>query len=115
MTKDILKPAGRDPNASFTLSTKALDALRAGNKIEAIKIIREATGVGLAEAKSIVEEIEKALPSVPPSAAGARASSAPLRSDTGLAPGEVARSGGAGKWLVLLVVVAVALVAAFFY
>jgi ribosomal protein L7/L12 len=109
------KPAGRDPNASFTLSTEALDALRGGNKIEAIKIIREATGVGLAEAKSIVEEIEKALPSVPSSAAGARATSAPLRAGTGLAPGEVARTGGPGKWLVLLVVVAAALFAAFFY
>jgi ribosomal protein L7/L12 len=109
------KPAGRDPNASFTLSTEALDALRSGNKIEAIKIIREATGVGLAEAKSIVEEIEKALPSMPSSTATARATSAPLGASTGLAPGEVARTGGPGKWLVLFVVVAAALAAAFFY
>ncbi|NJN97033.1 MAG: hypothetical protein HC875_24520 [Anaerolineales bacterium] len=32
--------------------------LQQGNKIEAIKIYREATGVGLAEAKAAVEAIE---------------------------------------------------------
>ena len=33
-------------------------ALRAGNKIEAIKLCREATGLGLAEAKDFVERLE---------------------------------------------------------
>ncbi len=37
------------------------EALRRGNKIEAIKIYRELTGVGLAEAKQAVEEIETRL------------------------------------------------------
>lgn len=37
------------------------DALRAGNKIEAIKIYREATGFGLKEAKDEVEAIEASL------------------------------------------------------
>jgi ribosomal protein L7/L12 len=109
------KPAGRDPNASFVLSREAIEALKGGNKIEAIKIIREATGVGLAEAKSIVDEIERANPSGLPAAAGAHVSPTPLRPRPGLAPGEVAGTGGPGKWLALLAVAAVAIIAAFYY
>lgn len=36
-----------------------LDALRRGKKIEAIKAYRAATGVGLAEAKEFVEEVQR--------------------------------------------------------
>jgi len=36
-------------------------AIFAGNKIEAIKLYREATGVGLAEAKEAVEALETSL------------------------------------------------------
>jgi ribosomal protein L7/L12 len=36
-------------------------AIFAGNKIEAIKLYREATGVGLAEAKQAVEAMEASL------------------------------------------------------
>ena len=43
------------------LSPQIQDALRHGNKIEAIKIYRELTNVGLAEAKRAVEEIESRL------------------------------------------------------
>lgn len=35
------------------------DALRGGNKIQAIKILREETGLGLAEAKHAVESLER--------------------------------------------------------
>jgi len=41
--------------ASPSFPRAALDALNAGNKIEAIKILREATGLGLKEAKDAVE------------------------------------------------------------
>jgi hypothetical protein len=37
------------------------DSLRAGNKIEAIKLYREATGFGLKESKDEVEAIEAGL------------------------------------------------------
>jgi ribosomal protein L7/L12 len=47
-----------DPNSDPALSPQIQDALRRGNKIEAIKIYRELTGVGLAEAKQIIEMIE---------------------------------------------------------
>lgn len=35
--------------------------IRAGRKIEAIKLMREATGLGLKEAKEAVEDLERAL------------------------------------------------------
>ena len=102
--KDILppKPEGRDPNASFTLTPEAIDAFKRGSPIEAIKIIREATGVGLAEAKSIVEEIAKQIPASP-------------YARPGLAPGEVPRGTGAGKWLALVAVGLLAVLAALYY
>jgi ribosomal protein L7/L12 len=46
-----------DPHSDPILSPQIQDALRRGNKIEAIKIYRELTGVGLAEAKQAVENL----------------------------------------------------------
>jgi hypothetical protein len=40
------------------VSEQIVDALKKGNKIEAIKVFRNATGVGLTEAKSAIEAIE---------------------------------------------------------
>jgi ribosomal protein L7/L12 len=48
-------PASSDP----ALSPQIRDALRRGNKIEAIKIYRELTGVGLAEAKQAIDRAEQ--------------------------------------------------------
>jgi len=45
--------AGSDP----ILSPKVQDAIRSGNKIEAIKIYRELTGLGLAEAKAAIDKV----------------------------------------------------------
>lgn len=50
-----------DPNADPALSPQIQEALRRGNKIEAIKIYRELTGVGLAEAKQVIDRIESRL------------------------------------------------------
>jgi ribosomal protein L7/L12 len=50
-----------DPNANPVLSPQIQDALRRGNKIEAIKIYRELTGVGLAEAKQAIDGLENRL------------------------------------------------------
>ena len=47
------------PNEDPALDSRILDALRRGNKIEAIKVYRELTGVGLAEAKEAVERQEQ--------------------------------------------------------
>jgi ribosomal protein L7/L12 len=53
----LLKHAGItfDPNAN--VPPGVLEALRAGNKIEAIRQYRQATGVGLKEAKDFVESL----------------------------------------------------------
>ncbi len=106
------KPEGRDPNAAFALSPEAIEALKGGSLIEAIKIIRGKTGVGLAEAKSIVEEIARAKAR---SAARKPAAHASLHARPGLAPGEAARGGGPGKWLALLAVGLLAVLAALYY
>jgi ribosomal protein L7/L12 len=44
-----------DPNSDPVLHPQVQEALQRGNKIEAIKIYRELTGVGLAEAKQAIE------------------------------------------------------------
>jgi ribosomal protein L7/L12 len=48
-----------DPSSDPVLSPQIQDALRRGNKIEAIKIYRELTGVGLAEAKDVIDKAEQ--------------------------------------------------------
>ena len=46
-------------DGSPAVDPRIIEALKKNNLIEAIKIYREKTGVGLAEAKSAVEEINK--------------------------------------------------------
>ena len=48
-----------DPNSDPVLAPAVQDALRRGNKIEAIKIYREMTGVSLAEAKQAIDRDEQ--------------------------------------------------------
>jgi hypothetical protein len=69
----------------------AVDALRNGSKIEAIRLVREHTGLGLKQAKDKVEAYARQMPS-----AGL----------DGLSPGEVRRSGGALLWAAALAIVA---------
>jgi ribosomal protein L7/L12 len=58
-----------------TLPLEAVSALHRGNKIEAIKIVREQQGVDLKEAKQRVEQFLRAEPSVQASFAEMRARS----------------------------------------
>ena len=46
------------PSSDPVRSPEIRDALQRGNKIEAIKIYRELTGAGLAEAKRAIDQIE---------------------------------------------------------
>ncbi len=81
------------PDASATpLPAPVVQALQQGNKIEAIKLLREHTGLDLKEAKDMVE-------------ASPYASSSAGR-QTGLAPGEVPRSRNHLVWIIALVVLA---------
>ena len=46
---------GQSSGSPVELPTEALSALQAGNKIEAIKLVRVAAGLGLKDAKDLVE------------------------------------------------------------
>lgn len=61
-------PAPRAALPPGDLPAAAIDALRRGNKIEAIKLHREATGEGLKESKDAVEAWEAAHPELSPTA-----------------------------------------------
>ena len=91
---------------------KAVEALRGGNKLEAIKLLRASADVGLRQAKAMAEKLEKEIPKGPPSVGIAHVHAPPRH--PGLAPGEVPHTGSAGKWFGLVVVVLVAFAAAYF-
>jgi len=86
--------AGRPVSMTFRASTGPLpvevqQAMRQGHKIEAIKRLREQTGLGLKEAKDAVERFGS------PAQAAA----------SGRSPGEMSRS-GKFSWLAIVVVAA---------
>ncbi len=72
------------------LSPEIYQALAAGRKIEAIKLIREETGLGLAEAKDIADVL----------AGRGGASTTP--------PPEMKEEGGAGGFLAIVVAILIA-------
>jgi len=104
MTIDVLPPP-------------VLEALNAGNKLEAIKRLRGITGLGLKEAKDWVDSYERTTSASSTeahfSAQIPSAQSAHARA--GLGPGEVAHGSGPGKWLALIAIAALAILAALFY
>ena len=51
----MVGPTNPVPSANLSMPEKAIGALNLGSKLEAIKIVREVTGVGLKEAKDLVE------------------------------------------------------------
>jgi len=75
----------RKSNATPQLPVAALTALRQGNKIEAIKLIREQQGIGLKEAKNRVDDYLNSQPARQSSVASAQ-SEAKRRSLLWLAP-----------------------------
>jgi ribosomal protein L7/L12 len=77
----------RTVGALLTLPFQVAAALRSGNKIEAIRLMREKAGLGLEQAKTAVDAFEQEN----------------RDNDSGRAPGEVPRSGGGFWWIVLLV------------
>jgi hypothetical protein len=74
------------------LPNNVLAALASGRKLQAIKLFREATGLGLKEAKQQIDAAEAALRDGTVLAPGQPAK------HNGLAPGAVPR-GGARRWL----------------
>lgn len=89
--------AGRSPTA---LPPGALAALRRGQVVEAIKLTREATGLGLKEAKDLVDAAREQRGGAVPGLASEGATFDPLHE-----PGRV-RGGGAGRWVAMFAVLA---------
>ncbi len=79
------------------LPSDVLRAIEAGRKIEAIKMLRDATGLGLANAKVLVDRVSRTHGPKKPVYSAADPSS------------------GAAKWLASLVAVMVMATAYFFY
>ena len=55
----LLKQAGIEYDPYTNLPLDVVDAVKRGNKIGAIKRYRERTGVGLKEAKDLIEEVQR--------------------------------------------------------
>ena len=60
----LLKHSGLEYDPYKNLPAAVVEAVARGNKIEAIKRYREATAVGLKEAKDFIEEIQRRSDSV---------------------------------------------------
>jgi ribosomal protein L7/L12 len=86
--------SGFDSAAGVGLPEPVVLALREGNKIEAIRLLRQHTGIGL---KAAYDRVNAA--NIAPEIAGT--------GRDGLAPGEVPRGRGGSGWIVVLVVLAV--------
>jgi ribosomal protein L7/L12 len=85
---DSTMPAG-------TLAPNVIDAIRRGNKIDAIRLLRDQTGMDLKEAKDTVEAYELAHPAA-----------------VSASPREMGERGGNGLWWIA--VVAIVLIAAYY-
>ncbi len=93
------------PLGSFHVPDAVRQALAEGNKIEAIRLLRDHEGLGLKEAKERADAIEQSM--AEPASIGMGAGT------PGLSPGQQP-GGSAGNWLVVAVVVAIA-VGAYFW
>ena len=93
--------AALSQTAASLLPDDVLDALRGGHRIEAIKRLREATGLGLKEAKDLIEAYEAGAAGRPATAAAPMPTVVSGRGGTG--PGSLL-----GALLALVVLVALA-------
>lgn len=91
------------PSSASDMPERVRAALERGHKVEAVRLLRAQTGLGLREAKDQVELMAAAL---------AARSTVHDPGTAGLAPGEVPRASHAVWWAVL---VALVLLAAWYY
>ena len=81
------------------LPEHVLAALRRGQPIEAVKLLRESGGLGLKEAVEAIDA-QRRKKATPPTIAAPAAPPRKTRVDvSGLSPGEVPRSGGLAWWI----------------
>lgn len=90
------------------LPDDVLDALGRGHTIEAIKLLREARGLGLAEAKSLVDAY-RADNGVGMSVGDVKKPAAAPARRTGLSPGEMPAANMTFGWIVALAAAGLAL------
>ncbi|KIQ27873.1 ribosomal protein L7/L12 [Variovorax paradoxus] len=95
--------AGMQGNGPAAVPPAALAALAKGNKVEAIRLTREATGLGLAEAKRLVENHQN------PAAGDFGHVSSSIPTNPMAEPGRVPQGGF--KWLPVVLVLLVAALA----
>jgi hypothetical protein len=105
-------------NPIATVGPAIVEALKKGNKIEAIKLMRQASGLGLAEAKQLIDRYEAAKLKTETAArtVAPHSAAAPhvYKPRPGLSPGQVAPSGGGPIAAVLVAVITAAAGAAYF-
>jgi ribosomal protein L7/L12 len=100
-------PGGMHGNGPAAVPAAALAALARGQKVEAVRLTREATGLGLAEAKQLVEAHRN------PAAGDFGHLSPSLPMDPMAEPGRV--SGGGLAWLPVAVVLLLAALAWWYF
>ena len=105
---------------SKVLPPPVIEALRAGNKIEAIKRLREVSGIGLGEAKALIDAVEHHARAAAKQGKQAASAAATMHAKhtghphakhpnplimhrPGLSPGEEPRVGGHGWWILALI------------
>ena len=85
--------------AGQPLPEKVLEALRRGQPIEAVKLLRESGGIGLKEAVEAIDAQRRKKPAPPAIAAPAHTPKKQRVEMSRLSPGEVPRSGGLAWWI----------------
>ena len=91
-----------------TLPPEVLEALRKGNKIEAVKRLREAAKIGLAEAKGRIDTVENAPArrSLPVHVERPLPTPAQVASGSHLGPGEVPPSSSGSTFMAIAIAAA---------
>lgn len=104
------KPVAAPP-AQRTLGNDVLDALRRGEYLNAIKLLRQQPGMDLKQAKDIIDAARVQLQTMAQGHApqgDAPPQSPELHQRPGLAPGEVPRGANSALWWIVLAVAAYA-------
>jgi len=108
-------------NPLDSLPPNVVEALRRGDKIGAIKLLREVARVGLAEAKNAIDTANRqsathkpdhnkpAAAGTPPHSPPHQVPAASTLYSPGLSPGEVPRASSGARFVVLLIVAVIAI------
>ena len=104
-----LRPSVARQDGKLVIPPDAVDAMRRGDLISAVKVLRQVKGMGLAEATAALAQFQHQAPRSIPRPAPHRFHA------KGLSPGEVPRAGAANPavWIILFAAVLVIVYALF--